>query len=61
MADEQTFVLQLQEATADCRAAYESQISKDKSLDSKFKKEFPELSPMMGEVAFRLYRYPNIN
>ncbi|KAE8749512.1 hypothetical protein FOCC_FOCC003778 [Frankliniella occidentalis] len=56
LADEQLLVVQLQEATTDCRCAYEALISKDKSLDGKFKKEFPELSPMMAEVAFRLYR-----
>ncbi|KAK3911323.1 Cilia- and flagella-associated protein 43 [Frankliniella fusca] len=56
LADEQLLVVQLQEATADCRSAYEALIAKDKSLDSKFKKEFPELSPMMAENAFRLYK-----
>lgn len=56
LADEQLLVAQLQEATADCRVAYDAQISKDKGLDSKFKKELPELSPMMAEAAFRLYR-----
>lgn len=59
LADEQLLVAQLQEATTDCRGAYEAQITKDKSLDAKFKKEFPELSPMMAEVAFRLYRLVN--
>ncbi|XP_034245363.1 cilia- and flagella-associated protein 43 isoform X2 [Thrips palmi] len=56
LADEQLLVAQLQEATADCRAAFDAQTAKDKGLDLKFKKELPELSPMMAEAAFRLYR-----
>ncbi|KAJ1521273.1 hypothetical protein ONE63_002954 [Megalurothrips usitatus] len=56
LTDEQLLVAQLQEATSDCRSAYEAQIAKEKTLDSKFKKEFPELPPMMADHALRLYK-----
>ncbi|KAJ4435776.1 hypothetical protein ANN_18395, partial [Periplaneta americana] len=52
----QEVVQQLIISTNECRAAYDALIAREKHLERSFKKEFPEVSPIILEILLKYYR-----
>lgn len=44
----------LQDAVNECKGYYESLQARDRNLDKNFKKEFPDLSPIICEQLYKL-------
>ena len=49
--------MQILDAASEIRALYDSQVSRDRYLDIRFKKEFPDVSSVQMELLQRAYRF----
>lgn len=53
----QKSILQVQEALAECRNNMDSIQLKEKQLEKMYRKDFQDMSPVVQEQSFKLYKW----